>query len=225
MPLASFPTGCRALIVEPDPVQAMALDLLLEEFGCHCVVPIVSPTEIERCLKQSQPSFALVDVSLDKQLLPVAECLASKEVPFAVLTFGAPSEPLDRSGALRDRPRIDRPFDAPTLHAATSALYQQRVRTLIGNADRRIAEGRQRLADQLKRIERMAAAGYDTNAADASAREYGRVLQTRRSTRRVLARQLDSFTEDLLLPQRWGTKNPSGTDHGAELQEESRSRG
>ena len=124
MPLALFPTDCRALIVEPEPVQAMALDLLLEEFGCHCVVPIVSPREIERCLRRSQPSFALVDVSLDKELLPVAECLASKEVPFAVLTFGAPSEPFDRSG-----------WSAPRLTGQGTGWVRHNGRgTLVGRA-------------------------------------------------------------------------------------------
>jgi hypothetical protein len=203
MVLASFPTDCRALIVEPEPVHAWALDLLLEEFGCRCIGPATSHTEIEQHLGRRRPTFALIDVNFDQELLPAAGCLAHKKVPFAVLTFGASIELLDRSDALRDRPRIDRPLHAPTLHAAASALCQQSLRTMIVEADQRIAEGRQRLAGQL---ERMAAGGHDTRSADALAREYGHLLQTMRSSRRLLARQLDDFTGNLLLSQRWGTK-------------------
>lgn len=205
MPLATLPNDCRALIVEPEPVHAMALDLLLGEFGCRRTGIAASHTQVEKYLKHRQPSFALIDASLGDELQPIAECLDHKEVPFGILTFGARSTLLGHSKALRDRPKIDRPFHAPTLHATASVLYRQWLHAAIANSDRHIAQGQQRLANQLKLIERLAGRGADTTLADGLAREYGRTLQAMRTTRRILAKQLDSFAEDFPLPQGWGT--------------------
>ena len=71
-------------------------------------------------------------------------------------------------------------------------------------ADRRIAEGKECLARQLKLVERMAAAGHDTGSAERLAREYGRLLRTVRSSRELLVQRLDSFSEQLRPAQRKG---------------------
>jgi hypothetical protein len=46
MTVTTFPDDCRALIVEPEPVQAMALDLMLEELGWRSLGPAGSLTQV-----------------------------------------------------------------------------------------------------------------------------------------------------------------------------------
>ena len=90
----------------------MALDLLLKDFGCRSVGPAFSFDTVESLVSKSQPSFALIDVDLGDELLPAAECLARREVPFAFMDFGDASYSLDRSAVTRiDRGSIGRFMD------------------------------------------------------------------------------------------------------------------
>jgi hypothetical protein len=145
-----------------------------------------------------RPCFALVDVELDDKLEPVTAFLARNQVPFAILAMGPEARVLDRSEALRDRPRIQRPFHGPTLQATAGSLCRQGLCSALENADRNLAEGRLRLARQVKLVERMAAAGQDTTAVEALAREYGRLLKTMRTSRRLLAQRMDDMAERLM---------------------------
>jgi hypothetical protein len=102
---------------------------------------------------------------------------------------------VDQSTTLRSRPRVRRPFHAPTLHTAMCGLYQDNLARTIATADRHIAQGQLRLANQLRLIEELAAKGQETDQAHALAREFGRLLQTMRTSRGLLARRLETFAE------------------------------
>ena len=59
--LRRFPEDCRALLIEPEPLQAMTLELMFQEFGCRRMGPARSYREVEELLSRRRPSFALVD--------------------------------------------------------------------------------------------------------------------------------------------------------------------
>jgi hypothetical protein len=193
--LAKLPGGCRALIVDGEPLQALALECLLEELGCQPVGPARSVAEVEQRLRQEHPNFALVDCGLVEWLTPLAACLDRSRVPFALLAVCAEGATLDRIECVRDRPRLTRPYHGPSLHAVAVALYRADLRAKIEEADRHLVEGRSRLARQLRLIERLEAAGQDTALANALAREYGRLLRMMRASRALLGRRLDNFSD------------------------------
>lgn len=191
--LAVFPPDCRTLIVEPEPLQAMTLECLVEEFGCNLTGSVGTLGEVEKQLSKQRPSFALVAADLEDELEPVAALLDRAEISFALLAIGPANALVDRSATLRSRPRIRRPFHGPTLHAAMCELYHDHLCRTIGVVDRHIDQGQLRLAGQVRLIEQMAAAGQETKLAEGIARESGRLLQTMRASRNLLARRLDIF--------------------------------
>ena len=193
--LTIFPNDCRTLIVEPEPLQAMTLECLLDDFGCCRMGPVGSLAEVERALGEHRPSMALVSVDLDDELGPVTALLDREQIAFALLAIGPANTLLDQSKTLRSRPRVRRPFHAPALHAAMCGLYQDNLSRTIATADRRIAQGQLRLANQLRLIEELAAKGQETEQAHALAREFGRLLQTMRTSRGRLARRLETFAD------------------------------
>jgi hypothetical protein len=192
--LMAFPEDCRVMIVEPEPIQAMTLECLLDEFSCRRIGPVGSLPELEELLAKRRPSFALVAADLDDELEPVAATLDELHVPFALLAIGPKNDLIDQSSRLRDRPRVRRPFHAPTLHSVMSTLYRHSVSIAVAAVECHIEEGRERLARQLRLIERLAERGHDTAKADALAREYGRLLQTMRASREILTRRLENFS-------------------------------
>jgi CheY-like chemotaxis protein len=153
-----LPTTCRVLVVEKEPVQALALEYVLEDIGCRAVGPVWQADDVLRSVRRGAPNLALVDSNLQGHLLPAVACLNRFRVPIAFLTMGGESDALDRVRDLRARPRVDRPFHAPTVFRTALELYRQDLEDKIARADQRIAEGRRRLGDQLRRMERSGAA-------------------------------------------------------------------
>jgi hypothetical protein len=66
--LAIFPRDCWVLIVEPESLQAMTLESLVDEFGCECMGSAGTLSEVEKLLHTHRPSFALVEVDIDDEL-------------------------------------------------------------------------------------------------------------------------------------------------------------
>ncbi|MGE3293420.1 MAG: hypothetical protein AB7O95_18775 [Geminicoccaceae bacterium] len=191
--LALFPDDCQALIIEPEPIQAMTLECLLEEFGCRRMGPAATLVDVEKLLDARRPSFALVAADLADELEPVTAVLDHERIPFALLAVGPDNAVLDKSRKLRSRARVRRPYHAPSLHTAMCTLYRDNLSGAITTADSHIKQGQKRLAWQLRLIEELAAKGQDTAQADALAREYGRLLRTMRTSRAILARRLTMF--------------------------------
>ena len=192
--LTLFPADCCALVVEDEPVQALGLACMLAGFGCQVIGPAESAHDALQLLGGRRPSFALCDAHLPAtSLVPLAETLTRLEVPFAVLATGLDKGALDRLPVLHKAPRLAKPFNSRKLHRTASALHQADLRRKIAATDRRIGEGRVRLARQIRLIERLEAAGTRTDLANSLLREIGRALRTMRASRTILCQQLETY--------------------------------
>ena len=192
MMLTPFPADCCALVVENEPVQALDLACMLAGFGCAVIGPADSAREALQLLGRHRPSFALFDANLPAgSLVPLADTLAGLEVPFAVLATGL-EHALDRLPGLHGAPRLIKPFNPWLLHRTTSVLHQIDLRSKITATDRRISEGRMRLAQQIRLIERLEAAGTPTALANSLLHEITRTLKIMRASRAILRRQLEA---------------------------------
>ena len=149
MMLTPFPADCCVLVVEDEPVQALDLACMLAGFGCAVIGPVDSAREALQLLGRRRPSFALFDANLPVgSLVPLAEALTRLQLPFAVLATGLEHRALDRLSVLREAPRLTKPFSLGDLHQAASVLHQIDLCSKIAATDRRISEGRMRLAQQ-----------------------------------------------------------------------------
>ena len=193
--LTLFPADCCALVVEDEPVQALDLACMLAGFGCQVIGPAKkSARDALQLLGGGRPSFALCDAHLPAtSLVPLAETLTRLEVPFAVLATGLDKGALACLPVLHKAPRLTKPFNSRKLHRTASALHQVDLRRKIAATDRRIGEGRVRLARQIRLIERLEAAGTRTDLANSLLREIGRALRTMRASRTILCQQLETY--------------------------------
>jgi hypothetical protein len=90
-------------------------------------------------------------------------------------------------------PLSTKPCNRWNLHRAASVLHQTDLRGKIAATDRRIGEGRVRLAQQIRLIERLEAAGTPATLANTLLREIGRALRTMRASRTILGQQLETY--------------------------------
>lgn len=182
--------GRTVLVAENEPVQALDLDQSLRHYGCGVLGPASSGAEALGLLRRARPDMALLDAWLPEGgALEVARALATREVPFAIMTTGYEAGPLDHP-LLRDAPRLAKPYRAPELYRSVRALYRAELEAQIARAERHIGEGRERLARQLRLIERLAAGGHDTALAQKLAHGIARSLRLMRMHRAHLLRQL-----------------------------------
>ena len=113
--------GLRVLLVEDEPIVALALMGALRSFGCEVVGPAYDLTQAE-LLSQGPLDGAILDVNLgDKKVFPVADILAEREIPFCFVTgYGVAGL---RPGDL-DRPVLQKPVD-PELIGQTLGSWRQ----------------------------------------------------------------------------------------------------
>ena len=186
-----LPADCVALIVKEPSLDVLALDCVLGDIGCATLGPLMSAQEVGQLLAKQRPSFALLDGDMgEPKLRPVAKRLTEHAVPFALLTLGVAKDAFDHDALLRAAPRLARYLHAPTLYATAQSLYRVGLRTRLGDMDRRIEAGQQRLARQLRLTEALEVAGADPTVAAALAREIARALHTMRASRTILEQQL-----------------------------------
>ena len=105
--------GNRILVAEDEPLVAMNLSKSLAELGFSVVGPYSTLAKAATAAVETEVDAALLDVNLNGETVyPVAEILASKNVPFAFIT-GYGTE------ALRDKyanaPVLEKPVDQRTL--------------------------------------------------------------------------------------------------------------
>jgi CheY-like chemotaxis protein len=130
-PIERYPTAESAsppadvLIVEDDMIIALDLEETIRHLGVKTPRTAGNVAEALELIAQRTPDFALLDIGLrGGTSLPVADRLASLEVPFAFLTgYGARAAPLPRFG---DRLKIEKPFSRAAL---ADALKNWRVRS------------------------------------------------------------------------------------------------
>ena len=191
-----FPAECCVLVLEGEPVGALDLSCMLAHFGCRVLGPADSPLEAAALIKRQRPSFALLDAgSRTHALEALAESLAKIEVPFALLATGKEGSALDTMPALRRVPRIVRPFGPNVVYRVARALHRDDLRAKITATDRRIGEGRARLARQIRLVERLEALGVKHGTATALAREFALALRVMRASRTIFAQQLEAYRD------------------------------
>jgi CheY-like chemotaxis protein len=182
--------GCTVLIAENEPVQALDLDQSLRDYGCTVLGPAFSGAEAVGLLRRTRPDMALLDAWLpDDGVLRVAQALAAQEVPFAVMATGYEAGLLDHL-LLCGAPRLAKPYRVSELHRSVRVLHRAELQARLAQAERHVREGRERLASQLRLIERLTTGGHDMLLAQKLAREIARSLRLMRAHRAHLLHQL-----------------------------------
>jgi len=98
----------RVLVVEDEVVIAMLIEDWLGELGHEAVGPAASVAEGLKLLEAGGIDAALLDVNLGTERSdPIAEALAARKIPFAVMTGGM-SDTLDPRFAAQ--PTLLKPF-------------------------------------------------------------------------------------------------------------------
>jgi CheY-like chemotaxis protein len=181
---------CTALVVEAEPVQGLDLRQTLSGLGCAVLGPVVSGVDAVQLLRQRRPDLALLDPPLrDGGALRVAAALAARQVPFAVLTTGGDHGLLGHL-LLRGAPRLIKPYQPAELRHSLRELRRADLRARLDEAEWRFAEGRERLARQLRLTRRFAAAGHEVPLARQLLRGIARSLRLMRTHRSYLRRRL-----------------------------------
>jgi CheY-like chemotaxis protein len=178
------------LVAESEPVQALDLDDNLRRCGCAVLGPVSSGAEALCLLRRARPDMALLDAWLpDGGVLAVAQTLAAQEVPFALMATGCEAGPLAHP-LLRQAPRLMKPYRPPELYRSVRVLYRAELEVQLAQAERYIREGRERLARQLRLVERLAAGSPDAALAEKLTCGIARSLRLMRVRRAQLLGQL-----------------------------------
>lgn len=79
--------SCRVLIVEDEAIIAMDLEMMLQDEGCDVVATVASVRAALEQIGKHEIDCAFLDINLGhEQVFPVADELARKGVPFALLS-------------------------------------------------------------------------------------------------------------------------------------------
>ena len=80
--------GLRLLVVEDEPLIAMMIADMLQDFGCVVVGPAGSVAHALDLIEREAVDGALLDVTLGggRRSYPVAEALQKRGIPFAFVT-------------------------------------------------------------------------------------------------------------------------------------------
>ncbi len=112
--------GVRVLIIEDQPIIALALSDALTEMGAVVVGAAASIGDAVRLASTVDADAALLDLWLrDAIAYPVGDILSQRGIPFIVIS-GSPST--EEPAAIRDAPRLIKPFMADELLAALRSL-------------------------------------------------------------------------------------------------------
>lgn len=110
---ARQPGPGRLLVVEDEPLIAMALAQDLSKLGWDIVGPAGTVDEALRLVADKLPDAAVLDVNLGGELVyPIAEWLRARGVPFV---FCSGYEHLDTHSAYDQWPRVGKPVDIQLL--------------------------------------------------------------------------------------------------------------
>ena len=79
--------SCRVLIVEDEAIIAMDLEMMLQDEGCEVVATVASVKAALEQVTRQELDCAFLDINLGhEQVFPVADELARRGVPFALLS-------------------------------------------------------------------------------------------------------------------------------------------
>lgn len=121
---ASPLAGARVLVVEDEFIVAAVLEDTLEAFGCRVVGPASRVGEALDLIELEPIDAAVLDVNIAGEVvMPVADALASRGIPFVFATAygraGVEARHLDRAV-------LQKPYDVRSLQRALEASLQGR---------------------------------------------------------------------------------------------------
>ena len=110
----------RVLVVEDEYLIRMLLEDMLGDLGYAVAAAVGSIAEAQQVAANGEFSAAVLDVNLDGlEIYPVADILAGRGLPFVFVTgYGERNLP----ERYRDRPALQKPFQAEQLQAALAGL-------------------------------------------------------------------------------------------------------
>jgi CheY-like chemotaxis protein len=114
--------GLRILVAEDEVFILMELEDMLHELGCEIVGPVGTIDAALAAIRDTDMDGALLDMSLHgERVTPVAEALLARGVRYLIAT-GYARDPGDEA-AIRDAPRLTKPFDLERLRAAMDEAF------------------------------------------------------------------------------------------------------
>jgi CheY-like chemotaxis protein len=115
--------GLRILLVEDEAMVAMLIEGMLEALGCQIVECAASVPAAMQAIELREFDGAVLDVNLGgTQVYPVAECLASRRLPFLFVSgYGQTPEMKARFPATRV---LKKPFDSVELARGLKAVIE-----------------------------------------------------------------------------------------------------
>lgn len=113
----------RVLIIEDEPIVAMAVESTIEQLGHQVVGPIARLDEALTVAEGDDYDCALVDVNiLGGASFAVTKILVDKQRPF-ILATGYRDGALPEN--LRDQPRLVKPYSLGQLEAGLDLLFEK----------------------------------------------------------------------------------------------------
>jgi len=112
------------LVVEDDAVSAYAVAGNLRDVGFRVIGPAPNLAAANRLLADNKIDVACLDVRLGEgeTSMPLAQSLAALGIPFMFLTaYPVAYLPID----MRDRPKLDKPFEPEVLVDRLAELVEQ----------------------------------------------------------------------------------------------------
>lgn len=120
--------GLRILVAEDEMLILLDIEGMLREFGCEIVGPVATVKAALATIRNNGLDGALLDMSLHgERITPAAEELLARGVPF-VLCTGYGRESRDEP-AIRDAPRLNKPFSQESLRVAMGEAFAAVTRT------------------------------------------------------------------------------------------------
>lgn len=108
------------LVVEDEPLIAMMIEEWLEELGHQSIGPAASVREGLKLLETRDFDAALLDVNLgDERSDAIADILAARNIPFALMTGGMTDALIERFSS---KPHLMKPFNFERVSEIVDAL-------------------------------------------------------------------------------------------------------
>jgi PAS domain S-box-containing protein len=127
LPLRDTPrNGLRVLVVEDDTLVAQSLELMLARLGCHVIGPVSTPEDACKCVRDSQPDAAILDINLSPGTsAPIARSLRMRGLPFTFVTGYSSIKMLPEE--LRGHCVLTKPITQDTLGTAVREMSRART--------------------------------------------------------------------------------------------------
>jgi len=189
LPLA-LEERCKVLVAEDDAIQALGIEQSLEELGCDVLGPAATTKDALDLLREERPSLALLDMMLlDGISYPVADRLATAQVPFAMLTGMDPR--LLNHASLQEAALLPKPCPKPQLQASVRQLFRLNLDRRLARTNQLIAQAWQNIERQVRIVNRLALSSHDTRLAEQLLQTFERTVAVLEGQRDLLMRELN----------------------------------